>query len=604
MAASLLTADQVCGQLRIVNYNIASLNGDQEALQEVFEGLNEDDKTGFALPPHLYIFQEVCDGEAAVLLNLLNAAAPPGVSYSAGTYTNHNENGVAGAQAMFYRGDMLEEITAGHADIYTGAGREADRWKLKLAGYDSPHAVFYIYSAHLKASQGSDNEQIRLEGVIALRDNADSLPDGTHIIFAGDMNFYDNDEPGYQRFLSAGVAQAFDPLGSGSWTGPTNAFKHSQSPRADTSGGLVGGGLDDRFDFQLSTAEMQDGEGLALIEATCRSLGNDGNHYDLAINSGNNTYYPADIPRSNALADALHEASDHLPVVVDHQIPAVMWAMMPDPFGRVIQGAAHNIDVTIMNIVDVVVTAGADELDYTVTGLGGLSGQSAGTIEALGAAHIVPLSLDTSTVGPLEGSALLTSDSQGVQNGSLQLSTTGTIVRPANASFSGASDVDDLTIPWFVRSGTGLQAIEVNVFNYAFDEDQALLDVDAVEGAAEPFQFLSPLPSGIGADPAGLTFGFDTDDAAPGQYEAEILIITSDEDIPGETESTLTLTLVVTVARPGDINGDGIVNTTDLLALLAAWGDCPQPPEPCPADFDGSGAIDTSDLLMLLGNWG
>ncbi|MCH7545703.1 MAG: hypothetical protein IID30_04790 [Planctomycetes bacterium] len=28
-------------------------------------------------------------------------------------------------------------------------------------------------------------------------------------------------------------------------------------------------------------------------------------------------------------------------------------------------------------------------------------------------------------------------------------------------------------------------------------------------------------------------------------------------------------------ACPGDISGEGIVNVTDLLALLAAWGACP-----------------------------
>jgi len=54
----------------------------------------------------------------------------------------------------------------------------------------------------------------------------------------------------------------------------------------------------------------------------------------------------------------------------------------------------------------------------------------------------------------------------------------------------------------------------------------------------------------------------------------------------------------------GDVNGDGIVDTEDLLLLLGAWGPCPQPPDDCPADFDGNGVVNTADLLILLANWG
>jgi hypothetical protein len=49
----------------------------------------------------------------------------------------------------------------------------------------------------------------------------------------------------------------------------------------------------------------------------------------------------------------------------------------------------------------------------------------------------------------------------------------------------------------------------------------------------------------------------------------------------------------------GDINYDRTVNTEDLLALLAAWGDSPPP-----YDINGDGVVNIADLLELLGNWG
>ncbi len=54
---------------------------------------------------------------------------------------------------------------------------------------------------------------------------------------------------------------------------------------------------------------------------------------------------------------------------------------------------------------------------------------------------------------------------------------------------------------------------------------------------------------------------------------------------------------------PGDLNGDGIVGTTDLLLLLGAWGPCGDCGD-CAADLDGDCNVGTGDLIILLGNWG
>jgi hypothetical protein len=52
----------------------------------------------------------------------------------------------------------------------------------------------------------------------------------------------------------------------------------------------------------------------------------------------------------------------------------------------------------------------------------------------------------------------------------------------------------------------------------------------------------------------------------------------------------------------GDLEGNGSVGITDLLELLAAWGDAG---DQCNlADLDLDGEVGITDLLALLANWG
>lgn len=49
----------------------------------------------------------------------------------------------------------------------------------------------------------------------------------------------------------------------------------------------------------------------------------------------------------------------------------------------------------------------------------------------------------------------------------------------------------------------------------------------------------------------------------------------------------------------GDVNGDGTVNVSDILAVISAWGLC----SGCNEDLDNSGTVDVTDLLFIIGNW-
>jgi hypothetical protein len=52
----------------------------------------------------------------------------------------------------------------------------------------------------------------------------------------------------------------------------------------------------------------------------------------------------------------------------------------------------------------------------------------------------------------------------------------------------------------------------------------------------------------------------------------------------------------------GDMDYDAIVTFTDVIRLLASWGECP--PGCCPGDFDGSGDVGLADLMVTLSRFG
>jgi hypothetical protein len=49
----------------------------------------------------------------------------------------------------------------------------------------------------------------------------------------------------------------------------------------------------------------------------------------------------------------------------------------------------------------------------------------------------------------------------------------------------------------------------------------------------------------------------------------------------------------------GDIDGNSIVNVSDVLLLIEYWGSSGSP-----GDINQDGIVDVSDLLMVVANWG
>ena len=90
------------------------------------------------------------------------------------------------------------------------------------------------------------------------------------------------------------------------------------------------------------------------------------------------------------------------------------------------------------------------------------------------------------------------------------------------------------------------------------------------------------------------------------QYVGLKVVGVSDNLFPSilDDDSAL-LTIEAVPAVPGDVDGDGDVDLSDLGALLAAYGYCDGHPRYNPAaDFDGNGCIELADLAILLANYG
>jgi hypothetical protein len=124
---------------------------------------------------------------------------------------------------------------------------------------------------------------------------------------------------------AAGAAQIADPANQvGAWHNNA-AFVgiDSQAPAVSPPGGLTGGGLDDRFDFQLvSSSVLSDPTGLAYIAGTYHTFGNNGTvALNGNINDASNTALAEfGTTTQQQILNYLTSVADHLPVVADFSV--------------------------------------------------------------------------------------------------------------------------------------------------------------------------------------------------------------------------------------------------------------------------------------------
>jgi hypothetical protein len=480
-----------------------------------------------SLPTDVMIVQEMLSQAGAdSFLNVLQATQPKA----------WGRQFILSTQSAVYWDSALVDVT-NFAALSNDGPRDILFFIVKPNGYVSNQSWFRIYSVHLKAGTSCTplpcDSTVRRSECTDLRNRLNTFNiagGGPNFMVGGDYNFYGAFEGGYVRLTESqpdNDGRSKDPLTMpGPWHQNSGyALYHTQCPcNTGCPGGFSGGGMDDRFDLWLTSYSMQDGEGLDLIQYT--AYGNDGAHYNQDINGGGfNLVVPL------AVANALHQSADHLPVHTVVQVPARIAAGSQLDFGTVIEGAT--VDLAVSN------PAGppADELTYSFaapagfTAPGGTFNLNAG---APAATHAI--GVDAGSPGARTGTLIVTTDDPDSASKPVQLS--ASVLAHASPSLDSMTVVLSQSID--MLSYAGSRDTTLGVHNFDFDALQARLDVNSgvITGGGGRFSivggFTPALLSGTGQR---YTIHFDDTDATQDSiYEATLTFSSADgEALPGAT---------------------------------------------------------------------
>lgn len=509
--------------LRVVDYNLLNYPGSSGTARAPYF------RTVLAsLDADVIVAQEVNSGGPTQFYNEVLNVMEPG-EWATVPYVDGNDSDAS----LFYKAEKVQFL--GQGAFYPNPAyplRYVHTYRIIPVGYSSAESVLRIYAAHLKASTGYESD--RLAECIGIRDSMNTMPAGTHALACGDLNFYTQAaEPGYAKLLESqanNIGRGYDLLPAGSWHDNASfAPYHTQSPCLTTpcASGAATGGLDDRFDFILPTYNLGTRHGLAVIPNTCVSVGNDALHLNKNI-----TDAPT-IPEGAAYATALKLASDHLPLRVDLQLPAMILADAAMVFDTVIVGATTQTEYLSVNNPAV---APADSLNCTFVASSGFGAPDPVAVAAGGVAY-TPVTMSTATAGAKAGTLTITSDAP--EHPTTPVTLSGTVLYHALASLDSTTTVLSNDLDFGDHEIGAFADRSVRLFNRNYDSLHARLLVSAgiITGGADRFSFAGGFTGALIAGPGwdyALAFD-DTGATLDSTYAATLTFTDADEPLPGAT---------------------------------------------------------------------
>lgn len=215
-------------------------------------------------------------------------------------------NGPDTDNAIFFDTTKVALVVGG-GPIHTSL-RDINHW---LFVVKSTNDTLHIFGCQLTSGDTPADAEARFQEVLLLRYTMHALPFNNLSILCGDLSTYSASEQAYNQLIYIGGLPTLfaDPINRpGDWHSDSSfADIHTQSTRVRRFGGGVSGGLDDRFDFVLLSYDLLNN----YLPNSYTTFGNDGQHLNDSINALPNLAVP------DSIAQALYDASDHLPVYLD-----------------------------------------------------------------------------------------------------------------------------------------------------------------------------------------------------------------------------------------------------------------------------------------------
>lgn len=214
---------------------------------------------------------------------------------------------------IFYHSEKL-----GYADdeVIDNPVRDINVYKLYVKDATRPGDTTWLYCivGHFKAGNLDSDDNQRDFAANSIMDWIDANIKDENILVMGDFNISSHTEPAFRSmvFNEDAVLRLRDPSGAQNGWGSAQRMLLTQSTRNNSSDCGSSGGMDDRFDFILTSRSIMDGtKGITYTPGTYTAYGNDGSVFNNTLDCNQNSVVP-DLVCAN-----LRQMSDHLPVVME-----------------------------------------------------------------------------------------------------------------------------------------------------------------------------------------------------------------------------------------------------------------------------------------------